>query len=162
MRLYLPWEAPSPLHSRDQIDSALANGCTVGGYVWAYPWADPKATAQAGLDVARAAGVRIPVLWVDCETYNDQAGADLAWLLALAAESERLGFLAGIYSAAWYWERYMENTTALADLPLWVADYRPGTSLDNTPLFGGWQRADGLQWSSSPVDRDTFLESVTR
>jgi hypothetical protein len=162
VRLYLPWEKPSPVHSLAQIDSALDNDCSVGGYVWAYPFASPQATAQEGVDLLRSAGVRIPVLWVDCETYSDEPGPDRDWLLALSVESDRLGLLAGIYSAAWYWERYMENTRALSHLPLWVADYQGGPTLDDFKPFGGWTQAAGKQWSGSPVDRSVFLESVTR
>lgn len=156
VRLYFPWEKPSPLHSLAQIDSALDNGCTVGGYVWAYPDASPEATAREAVDVVRGAGVRIPVLWVDCETYNDQPGPDLAWLQAMALESLRLGVMPGIYSAAWYWERYMENTMALSHLPLWVADYQGGPTLDDFKPFGGWTQAAGKQWSGSPIDQSVF------
>ena len=64
VRMYLPEESPPQEHSVAQVESARANGCSVGAYVWAYRSSDPRETVRDGLALARRCGLEPPVLWI--------------------------------------------------------------------------------------------------
>lgn len=162
VRLYLPWERIPQQHSLDQIASALANGCTIGGYCWPYPEADPGETVREALALADRAGVTLPILWLDLETYNGQPGPDADWVLEAAATCEARSVRCGCYSARWYLEAYMADSTRLGHLPLWLAEYDQQPTFDGLEPPPGWTQVDGKQWTNTPVDRSVFLESVTR
>jgi hypothetical protein len=161
VRMYLPEESPPPEHSIAQVESARANGCSVGAYVWAYRSSDPRKTVRDGLALARRCGLEPPVLWIDCENYLDQdPGPDVAWLREAADECRSAGVRPGIYTGGWWWRDKMGNTTEFADLPLWAAEYAEPRDPASCTLFGGWTRAFGKQWTENPIDRDVFLDEV--
>jgi len=176
VRLYLPEEKPSQHHSFAQLVSARLNGCSVGGYVWAYQGLDPAKTikdavtlaSEASLRFARPSNTRFwterrprnPVLWVDCETYKDEPGPDRHWLTEAWYAADSLGVAMGIYTARWWWQKYVENTHMFWDVPLWLAQYDHDPALSSVLLFGGWERAAGKQWTNTPVDLSTFSHRV--
>ena len=105
VRLYLPEENPLQDHTRAQIASARAAGCTVGGYVWCYQDLDPRKTVRDAVTLARSVHLMLPVLWLDCETYKNssgvtESGPDAAWLRAAIDECRQLGVKPGIYTPA--------------------------------------------------------------
>jgi hypothetical protein len=167
VKLYLPEESISQDHTRAQIVSARAAGCTVGGYVWCYRDLDPRKTVRDAVTLARSSGVSLPILWLDCETYNvnnevRDPGPDALWLRAAVAEAQALGVRVGLYTAAWWWREFMDNTREFAELPLWLAEFDNKADIEDVNLFGGWTRASGKQWSvklpgGGELDRDVFL-----
>ncbi len=161
VRLYLPGERPSQQHSLDQIASARANGCTVGGYVWAYPDFDPRQTVQDGLALAERAGLRLPVLWIDVETYEGKPGPGVDWLRAAAEACQARGVQAGIYTAKWYVDAFLPEAVELANLPLWVAQYDGRPTLSDFEGLDGWAHAAGKQYRGEGIDLDVFREEYT-
>lgn len=162
VKLYQAIESVSQDHSREQLLSALANGCSVGGYVWGYANTDPRATVQDVVGLAQSVGVALPVLWLDIETYMGFSGPDPCWIREAVEECRCLGIRPGIYTARWYWDQYMIGVTAFSDLPLWLAEYDDDPDIESVVLFGGWQRAAAKQWSNTPVDQNTIRVEYTQ
>lgn len=165
VRLYLPEESPPQDHTRGQIASAIAAGCTVGGYVWCYRYLDPERTVRDAIALARSCDVVLPVLWLDCEDYRvdgelSDPGPDAAWLRAAVAACDDADVLPGIYTAKWWWIPSID-TDEFAVLLLWAAHYDGVPTLSSVPLFGGWEQASGKQYASTPVDQNVFEDSVT-
>jgi hypothetical protein len=170
VKLYLPVENVSGDYSRAQITSAKAAGCTVGGYVWCYGSEDPRKTVRDAIGLARSAGVELPVLWLDCESYTvggevRDPGPDAAWLRAAIDESRELGVKPGIYTGGWWWRERMNNSREFADLPLWAADYNGNADIEDVRLFGGWTHASAKQFaeklpSGAGLDQDVFSIEV--
>ena len=171
VKLYLPVESIPKEHSLAQIASARAEGCTVGGYVWCYGEEDPRKTVRDAVGLARSAGVELPILWLDCETYKEDgvvvdAGPDAAWLREAIDECRTLGVKPGIYTGGWWWREHLDNTREFADLPLWAAEYDDNPDVDDVTLFGGWARASGKQYaeklpSGGRLDQNVFRDKVT-
>jgi hypothetical protein len=172
VKLYLPVESIPKEHSLAQIASARAEGCTVGGYVWCYGEEDPRTTVRDTVGLARSAGVELPILWLDCETYKEDgvvvdAGPDAAWLREAIDECRKLGVKPGIYTGRWWWHEHLDNTREFAELPLWAAEYDDNPDVDDVTLFGGWTRASGKQYaeklpSGGRLDQNVFRDEVTR
>jgi GH25 family lysozyme M1 (1,4-beta-N-acetylmuramidase) len=160
VKLYLPGEVISQDHTRSQVESARANGCTVGGYVFCYAAFDPRQTVRDALALARSCGLRLPVLWLDAETYEG-TWPDVAWLREAVDECRVQGVQPGIYTGRWFWEGYLGNPEDFGDLPLWTAEYQDGPDIEGLTLYGSWRRASGHQWTSTPVDQNVFREAVT-
>ncbi len=161
VRMYLPEENPPQEHSIAQVESARANGCTVGAYVWAYRSSDPRETIRDAVALARRCNLDLPVLWIDCENYLDSdPGPDAAWLREAVDECRSAGVRPGIYTGGWWWRDRMGNTSEFADLPLWAAEYREPREPSSCTLFGGWTQAYGKQWTENPIDRSVFLSEV--
>lgn len=160
VRLYLPWERISQDHTRAQIDSARANGCTVGGYVWGYRDSPPRETIIQAVALAESCGVDLPVLWIDVEDYEGTPPPGEDWLLEAGAEAMVWGERPGIYTGSTFW-RKIGNPTSMSDWPLWYARYDERQVIDPVD-FGGWTEPSGHQFTSTPIDQDVMLESVTR
>jgi hypothetical protein len=161
VRLYLPQERPAQQHSLDQIASARANGCSVGGYCWVYPDLDPVQTVRNALSLAARATLALKVLWLDVETYMGQPAPGVAWLRAAADECARIGVRCGIYSGVWYVRSYMPDAAMLADLPLWTAQYDGVADPDQVTLYGGWTKAAGKQYRIDSIDHDVLRSEYT-
>lgn len=169
VRLYLPGERPPPEHSIAQIESARANQCSVGGYCWCYRSFDPANTVRQALLLAEIAGVALPILWLDCETYNptghsvEDPGPDAAWLRAAIAECRRLGMRPGIYSAMWWVKEYLGELSQFGKLPTWIADYNNIPTLDGVEPLPGSSRAMvyGHQFSADTIDLSVFRHEYT-
>lgn len=163
VKLYLGLETPPQDHSRDQLTSARANGCTAGGYFWLYatePAADQVKDIADSFDLSA-----IPVLWIDVERYPaDQTIPGEVHIASALDECDRLGITAGIYTSQSEWGRIGSPST-FKDRPLWTAFYStpPEAALDTTPLYGGWTRdmCWGHQWTSTPIDRDVFRRAAS-
>jgi Glycosyl hydrolases family 25 len=160
VHLYIEWEGPPAQHSIDQINSARANGCTAGGYLFCYPGADPRQSVRDALDVANAAGLALPVLWLDVETYEHTL-VGTGWLTQAVDESGRHGQPCGIYTSQGMWEQ-MGNPTAFASLPLWNAAWNGTHDLVMPVPYGGWSSPSaGHQYGGDPLDRNVFAAEMT-
>lgn len=108
-------------------------------------------------------------IWIDCEaTFTDwpgdldteapgmTPGRRVALTQATVERIRAAGLQPCIYTGGWWWPSKMANSTAFADLPLWVSDY--GTNNPDYPrppvrevAFGGWTTVAAHQYSSSIV-----------
>jgi hypothetical protein len=168
VKLYLPVESIPQSWSLDQIDSARAHGCSVGGYVWCYRSEDPTATVNSAIDLAVSAGVDLPILWLDCETYTvkgvvKDTGPDTAWLRQAVAACVNRGVRAGVYSGSWWIEGWLKNYAEFTGLPLWSAQYNHVDDLDSVIMPLGWPRESlaGHQYASDVVDLSVFDSTFT-
>jgi Glycosyl hydrolases family 25 len=167
VRMYLPEESPPLQHSVDQANSARAEGCTVGAYLWAYRDLDPRKSVRNALALAKQCGMDPPpVMWIDCETYarangTTDPGPDADWLRQAIDECRQLGARPGFYTAEWWWRGYLGNTTEFADIPLWTAQYDHIANPNSVGLYGGFGSAAGKQWNGTGLDRDVFFKEFT-
>lgn len=53
----------------------------------------------------------------------------------------------GIYTAAWWWNRYLPNTTEFSDLPLWDARWDNDPDIDPV-RYGGWTKPYMSQYAA--------------
>ena len=157
VKLYHSAEQPSPDISRAQIASALANGCTVGGYVWPYKGLDARLAVREAIAVARSAGLKLPILWIDYEPYETSQNKP-TWeeMAAAVDECYLFGVQPGIYSGAWCWDL----GDVFVALPLWAAQY-DNDDIEDFTQFGGWQVCGGKQYTSDPVDLSVFRPEYT-
>lgn len=144
--------------SRNQIASVLANGCTVGGYMWLYKDLDPYLAVADVLKLARSCGVKLPVLWLDVETYTDGTIPGPGTIQAALNECDEEGVIGGIYTSRSMWQR-IGSPSMFGDSPLWVADYNEKADLD-VVLFGAWTEAKGHQYTSTPIDQSVFTAAL--
>ncbi len=140
-----------------QLKAAVVCGCTVGGYAWAYRASIPGDTIRDAAATATAAGVTLPILWLDLE---DAQGPDVLWLRQAVTAAKEQGIEIGVYSGAWWWPSHMGATLEFAQLPLWTAAYDNNPTL-GVPSYGG-MAVVGHQWTDkapdgSGLDRDVFL-----
>lgn len=158
---------------RSQVESVKANGVTLGDYFWAFDGYDPVRSVHESTALFReAAGHDPPVVWADCETYDDgtysDAGPDVDWLHAAGRAIDALGLRKGLYTSPSYArERWGDRAYELADWLLWLAtwDFKPTLESPYLPLYG-WTRAAGKQWAvripgDEEIDRDVFAEEFT-
>ncbi len=144
-------------HSAAQLASALANGCTAGGYIWAYGSRDPRVSVRDGISLARSCGVELPVLWLDIEEYpSDHSIPNSIWIETALDECAVQGVRGGIYSGRYVWQKI--GSPAFPGVPLWTADYNERPDLD-VPVYGGMELV-GHQFTSTPVDQSVYLPAV--
>lgn len=130
-----------------QIPALLDAGLEVEAYVYLWFAGDARQQVLDALDVIGPWRDRVGRLWIDVE--DDNAPLDAAARIdRVRAAVEACGAMAtGIYTAAWYWRPYMDDSTAFAALPLWAAQYDGGADLGVEP-FGGWLRAAMKQYAA--------------
>ena len=133
----------------------------IGVYAFLYfgftNWRDPRVQTEHSIAAAKEYGV--PMVWLDCESTpgagTEPVGQTPATRTAQLRECLRMvedaGLQAGVYTAAWWWPTYMENTTEFARLPLWHAAYGPGSGPRDpvfTVAYGGWSDVAIHQYTS--------------
>ncbi len=165
-KLYLPIENVSQEHSRAQIRSAWANGCTVGGYVWCYGSADPYATIDSVVTLCASVDLILPLLWLDCETYADDPGPNADWLSRAVDHAERdYGMTCGIYTGLWWINGHFPGGQAefsnFARLPIWLSDYDGNPDINDVTLPQGWTEAAAKQYTATPVDLSSIRDQYT-
>lgn len=148
-------------HSRAQIASALASGCTVGGYFWLYATQDPRQGIRAATALATAAGLDLAVLWTDIETYTDGTIPTAAQVDDAMDECAQLGLTPGVYTSPEMWRR-AGNPRVEPHWRNWTALYNGRADLA-VPEYGGWaaEQIVGHQFTSTPIDRSVFSEEAT-
>jgi len=144
-----------------QMHSALANGCSVGAYVWLYHGISPAQQVQQALEVAERAGVTLPLLWIDLETYQGTAPTIDEAEAACAACDQR-GIRSGIYTGNWFVDAYWHGQIGrLVEYPVWLAAYDGLEQLDTPSPYWPREMVKGHQYSSSPIDLNAFAREVT-
>jgi len=166
VRLYVPGEEPPQDISRAQIASARANGCTVGGYMWAYAAFDPVVSVGQVLSLARNCGEWLPVLWIDWEEYEGEPVPDFDWILRAVNQCHAYPVRPGIYSRyGWLMEHLTGGQRqSLIDLGvvLWLAQYDGQQTLDDVQMPSWWPRGLllGKQYQGDPIDLNVFKREV--
>ncbi len=172
VKLYMPWESVSFNHSAQQITSARANGCTVGGYVWAYRSADPLATIDQVIARCASVDLVLPLLWIDCETYTDKDGTILDegpnadWLAKAVEHAENnYDMPCGVYTGLWWINDHFPGGQAefanFARLPIWLSDYDNDPNINAVELPQGWTEAAAKQYTDKPIDMSSIRDQYT-
>ncbi len=152
--------------TRQQLSMAVARGMTVDAYVYLY-W-DKDVATQTREAFRRVSGFPIGRMWLDVEENPAGLGSSklVSFVRAGLDECTALGGSAigcGIYTGPGFWKSYMSNTSELASVPLWYAQYNGRTGLDawSSEKFGGWSQPVAKQWAEQAlcgvgVDKDTM------
>lgn len=150
-------------HSRQQVASVLANGCSVGGYCWLYAAGDPARQVQESLDLAASIGIVLPVLWLDIEKYTDGSCPNADQVMAALNYGRSLGQRMGVYTGLYIWRAQLGGVDFSGEL-LWAAAYNGIPDL-STPSYGGMtvvgHQYNDVAGDGSSLDVDVFDPSVT-
>lgn len=149
-------------HSRAQVESARANGCSVSTpYLWLYANVDPTQQVNEALDLAQSCGITPTLLFLDIEPYTDGSLPGTSMIQAALDACNARGIRGAIYSGAWVWPRL--GNPSFPGVPLWYAVYDGVAALDQQPFGGmvlvGKQFSDKLP-SGEAIDLDVFDGSV--
>lgn len=160
VHLYTAIESPPWEHSARQVESALANGCTVGGYVFLYPGTNHVRAINSAMDRCASIGLVLPILWLDVETF---AGADLtpAELRTAVSHCDALGVTAGLYTSRYMWGR-IGNPAGFEHLPVWLAQYDGIPDLSVVTPPPNLPNVAAKQYRGDPLDLNVILEEYTR
>lgn len=157
--------------TRQQLAMSVSRGMSVDAYVYLNWYDDLR--GQVAEAFRRAQGFPIGRMWLDVEDDNLNG---LGWKTRVARIREGLDECkkhpeveCGIYTGWGYWNTHMNNTSELADVPLWYARYNYTKLLSAWPQdqFGGWKppKVVGKQWAEEPlckvgVDKDTIQARI--
>lgn len=130
-----------------QLIACSAAGMTVDIYVYPF-FANGPTDCSKRLSEAKKAGVPIRRVFLDVEDVDpsqralgvaDRIRLVRTWLDQCDAFPARVK-PAGVYTGKWYWSdpRYMDNTIAFKDRPLWAAQYDGIEDTNVFTPFGGW------------------------
>jgi hypothetical protein len=122
-------------HSRAQVASALANGCTVGTpYYWLYTGVPVARQVAETVLLAQSCGIAIKLHVADVETYTDGSIPTAQEVDAALNACAARGIQGAIYSSAEMWKRI--GSPSFPGVPLIAAFYDSVPELDCEP-FGG-------------------------
>lgn len=153
-----------------QTSGAIAAGMLHGAYHFANP-AGASGAAQAKYFIANgggwtADGRTLPgVLDIEFNPYSDGKGtcygishrATISWIDDfLKTYKKSTGRDAIIYTATSWWKSCTGNTDRFAGTPLWIANYNGSPQ----PLPSGWSKQLFWQYTSKPIDHNTFYGSL--
>lgn len=126
-----------------QAKNAQAAGLEVEAYIYYYFAQSMPERTRACL--AAIAGLGIKRVWMDAEDEkHDLKPSVLASKLRyVQGLIEAAGYSTGIYTAAWWWNKWMDGQD-FTDLPLWDAYWDKDADID-TPTYGGWKQAEMSQ-----------------
>lgn len=158
MKYYLPFETVPQEHTRAQVRSALANGCTAGAYVFLYPGVPMVESINAAVDLAASIPIQWPLLWLDVEEY---AGESLtpAELHQAVSQCDALGVPCGIYTSRYMWSK-LGNPTGFEARPVWGAQYDGVPSLA-MPSIPNLPNVVAKQYRGDPLDLSVILDEYT-
>lgn len=132
----------------EQINAVNAAGLQAEAYVWL--WTESDVAADIARKLSLLEGLPVSRVWLDVEDTTDasveqriQTVRDALGVLDAWTEARGLP-RAGIYTARWFWPRYMSDTTEFSDRELWDADYD-----DVADVESGWEPYGG--WTSRRV-----------
>jgi len=128
-----------------QMDAVLAAGSGLSAYLWCYWDWDP---AQSVDDALALIGDRkYHTLWLDAEEEANTGSTNhlIWWITSAIAEAKKRGVRVGIYTGAWWWNKYRMGAS-FAHEALWDANYNisPGEFVP----YGGWVESVAHQYSS--------------
>ncbi len=143
--------------ARQQLAVAVARGMTVDAYVYLNWYDDMRAQVREAMK--RVQGFPIGRMWLDVED-EDLHGygyKTLSSIVRAGIDECKLhgGVECGIYTGPGFWRTFMNDTSALSDVPLWYARYNRKRALSDwrEDKFGGWPKAVGKQWAEEPMCR---------
>ena len=150
-RVVVGTQYPAPPFPRgvahEQIPALLEAGLQVHAYVYLWLAEDGGAQVEAALARLEPWRAHLGRLWLDVEdTTATMLTATQRLAAVRAAIDAARGMPVGIYTARWYWQGAMADTTACAALPLWVAQY-DGRADPSFAPFGGWTAASMKQYA---------------
>lgn len=126
-------------------------------YAWLYRSVPVTPTCRSAVALwEEATGAKPAILFLDAETYLDSdPGPTVVQILEADFWCKSQGIVPVLYSGAWWLNGHLQgDKSQLAGMPVWLADYSGGDSLDiNVPL--GLDLV-GRQYTSTPVDLSTF------
>jgi len=165
VKLYQEVEAPTfEGWSLPQLRSAIEHGCTPGGYLWLYHGINVHKQVTDVLQALTRYNIDIPILWIDCETYEGE-GPTLAEILEACSWCEAQGTRAGIYSGDWYWRGVLHEPASWegpwVQYPAWLANYNGRMDFDMLSYYWPPEMVVGHQYTSNPVDLNAFRSDFT-
>ena len=150
-----------------QIRTLQAAGIATDLYV--YLWMTDSGLMLFADCLNTAAGFKVGRIWVDVEdvTKGPSPNERLALLQRALMEADACGLAAkpsGIYTGAWYADRYLPNDlSSLKDRALWFADYDGIADPSVWVPFGPWTAPAAKQYAGTStlfgvgnVDLDVF------
>src|SRR3990167_2056445 len=146
-------------HSKAQIASALERGREVSGYMWLYANIDPETAIDQAIDLAIEAGLALPFLGIDVETYVDGSIPDGATIARAVAQCVKRDVEQVIYWSKEMWRRAGSPTDEVYNIYQWAADYvgfEPDDLYSTDPVVGPRILLVGHQWTSDPIDQNVF------
>lgn len=141
--------------AQQQLAMAVARGMTVDAYVYLYWDRDIGAQVRAAMDMVK--GFPIGTLWLDVEEASGATALGATKLTAMVRAGvnacKTYGVGCGLYTGPGYWKTYLNDTSALVDVPLWYALYNKKRTLSDwtTDRFGGWTRPAAKQFQTAPL-----------
>jgi hypothetical protein len=164
---YLEIESPPQDVTRAQVASARANGCSVGMYVWCYRSASPYTTIDDIVALCASVELALPLLWLDCETYeNTDPGPDADWLAKAVEYAEtKYQMACGIYTGLWWIQGHFPGGEAefanFARLPQWWSVYDNVADIDRFIRGAGVVELAAKQYTATPVDLSVIRDEYT-
>jgi hypothetical protein len=150
-------------HSRLQVVSAVANGCSVTTpYYWQYRGAAAEQQVDESLELATRCGIGVKILFADIEKYTDGSIPTAQQVYDGLNRCAANGIRGGIYTGYYIWRDLLGGAT-FEGVPLWFADYDHIPDF-NVEAFGGMVLV-GKQYSDqapdgTSLDCDVFDASV--
>ncbi len=168
---YLTAENVSQDHTREQVRSAQAAGCSVGMYAWCYRGVDPARTIDDIIALCASIDLALPLLWLDCEIYEDDPGPDAAWLRKALAKAAEYEMPCGIYTGGWWVKDYFPGSfnafEEFSHLPMWLSQYDQNPDIGVFTSFSGIEKLAAKQWTTKlpgdtyELDRDVIWSDYT-
>ncbi len=142
----------NPDLARRQLGILKNSGVKLQVYIYVPSKAVPgylKVVDQVMIDYA------IKTVWVDVEESDVNQNQALAWL------TENTTYQVGVYTSAYMWSRWMNNTTRWSKLPLWYARYDDKQDMNDFEPFAGWTRPVMKQYNADNPRFDLNVYDVT-
>lgn len=160
VHLYTQIETPPWSHSAAQVQSALDNGCTVGGYCFLYPGTNMVHTINSAVNRCALIGLVLPILWLDVEEFQGQnlTAPELSFAVN---QCEALGVPVGLYTSNYMWSK-LGNPSGFEDLPVWAAQYNGIEDLASVSPIPNLPMIVGHQYQGLPIDLSVMLEEYTK
>lgn len=148
----------------DDVFQACANACVqahigLDAVRYIYPSQDASQQVQQAIASVEKAktnyGAITRRIELDLEQEKGSMGLDWVSIINQCLEAGK-GYKVSIYTSPQWWENYLSNSNQFNSLPLRVALWN---NLAALPLvgFGGWERADAIQYSQGINILDTIV-----
>jgi hypothetical protein len=150
---------------RQQLDALTAEGIACDAYLYLYNTDKGSYLDQTRAAIETVTGKPIHRLWLDLEDEELPFVRDIeADITDSIAAVRAAGIGVGIYSGAWWWQRYIASFKPGPGVRLWDANY-DGNPDDFTVSYGGWTYSSVKQYqggatigSVANIDLDSFSD----
>jgi hypothetical protein len=137
--------------ARQQIKVLDTNNFYLQVYVWPGNKVIPAFLNQV---IELMKEFNITRVWVDVEDSEVNVKQTLEYLVQVK------GITTGIYTSAYMWQRWMNNTTRYAQLPLWYARYNQLPDMSEYKPFAGWTTPLMKQYDASNTRYDLNVYNI--